>query len=119
MRMKAETFKSAPAALATIQEIPICRKIAVFLLRNSEAADTVRGIAEWWIQEDVQVTQMALDRLLEAGVVRVHSTGGMTFYSLSEDRVVRRTLRKMLRQSSGDRRGHSKVLAKRLQAQAE
>lgn len=112
MRGKGEISGSAAVALATVGKIPLCRKIALFLLRNSGAADTARGIAEWWIQEDLQATQMALDRLLEAGIVRVRSKGGMTFYSLSGNRTSRRCLRKMLRQSVGDGRNRPRALSR-------
>lgn len=41
-----------------------------YLVRHSEAADTVRGIAEWWIHRDLPKTAEALTRLEQHGVVK-------------------------------------------------
>ena len=44
--------------------------IVRYLVRHSEAVDTVRGIAEWWIHRDLPKTAEALSRLEQHGVVR-------------------------------------------------
>ena len=45
----------------------VCLEIVRYLLGNGEAADTARGIAEWWINRDVSRTAEALSRLQELG----------------------------------------------------
>ncbi len=96
MHQEGEISMNEAGILATISEIPICRKIVTFFLRNVKATDTARGVAEWWVQEDLQATQDALDRLVEIGIVLVRTRGGRNFYSFTEDRVLQQSLRKIL-----------------------
>ena len=53
---------------------PVCRDIVEYLMQNNDAADTARGIAQWWIRRDVAATQEALMKLQEWGVVQHIST---------------------------------------------
>lgn len=64
-----------------------------YLIRNSEAADTARGIAEWWINRDLPSTQEALVKLLECGVIRSHPVQDSTFvYAYTKNPILRQTL---------------------------
>jgi hypothetical protein len=51
---------------------PVCRDIVQYLMHNNDAADTARGIAQWWIRRDVVATQEALMKLQDLGVVQTH-----------------------------------------------
>ena len=72
----------------------VCLDIVRYLVRNSEAADTPGGIAEWWIGGDITRTAEALARLHAHGVVRSRLVHGATYvYMLTKNRRVRETLR--------------------------
>ena len=71
-----------------------------YLLRNSEAADTVGGIAEWWIKRDVARTARALTKLREQGIVRCHLVQEATsVYTLTKNRPIRERLRRYMDRS--------------------
>jgi hypothetical protein len=72
----------------------VCREIVNYLVHHSEAADTVSGIAEWWINREVPQTASALTKLCEHGVVRSHIVQETrSVYTLSKSRFIRETLR--------------------------
>ena len=72
----------------------VCLDIVRYLLGHDEAADTVRGIAEWWINRDVSQTAEALSRLHELGVVRSHLVQDATsVYGFTKNPLLRDTLR--------------------------
>jgi hypothetical protein len=88
----------ASGKLATIRELldhdHVCLEIVRYLLGNAEAADTARGIAEWWINRDVSRTAEALTRLHELGVVRSHLVQDATsVYGFTKNPLLRETLR--------------------------
>jgi len=71
----------------------VCREIVQYLMRHNEAADTARGIAEWWINRDEPSTRQALLRLQECGVVESYIVQGDTFvYAYTKRAVLRQSL---------------------------
>jgi hypothetical protein len=76
---------------------PVCREIVQYLMRNSEAADTARGIAEWWIKRDVSSTREALSKLQACGVVQSYAVQDDTFvYAYTKKAVLRQSLARYL-----------------------
>jgi DNA-binding FrmR family transcriptional regulator len=91
--------------LAAIRELlehdAVCLDIVRYLVHHSEAADTARGIADWWIQRDVARTAHALTKLLEHGVVRSHLVQDATaVYAFTRNPLLRETLRQYVRSVS-------------------
>jgi hypothetical protein len=73
----------------------VCLDIVRYLLDHGDAADTVRGIAEWWINRDVSRTAEALSRLQAHGVVRSHLVQDATsVYGLTKNSILRDSLRR-------------------------
>ena len=70
---------------------PVCLEIVHYLTRNSGAADTVRGIAEWWIKRDVPTTLEALLRLQESGIVESYAIQeyGAFVYAYTKNPILR------------------------------
>lgn len=82
------------AIRALLDRDQVCLDIVRYLLEHSEAADTARGIAEWWIKRDVSRTAEALSRLQEHGVVRCHVVQDATsVYAFTKNPILRDTLR--------------------------
>jgi hypothetical protein len=76
---------------------PVCRDIVQYLMHNNDAADTARGIAQWWIRRDVVATQEALMKLQDLGVVQTHVVQDRTFvYAYTKRSVVRQSLARYL-----------------------
>ena len=76
---------------------PVCRDIVRYLMHNNDAADTARGIAQWWIRRDVATTQEALMKLQDCGVVQTHIVQDRTFvYAYTKRSVVRQSLARYL-----------------------
>jgi len=72
----------------------VCLDIVRYLVSHSEAADTTRGIAEWWIKRDVAKTAQALTKLQEQGVVRSYLVQDATsVYAFTKNLLLRETLR--------------------------
>lgn len=87
---------------------PVCHDIVRYLMRNTDAADTARGIAEWWIGRDLASTQEALMKLQAYGVVRSHVVQDNTFvYAYTKRAVLRQSLARHLQGTStpGDATG--------------
>ena len=81
-----------------LERDPTCLDIVHYLTRHSEAADTARGIAEWWIKRDLPSTQEALSKLLECGVIRSHPVQDSTFvYAYTKNPLLRQTLARYVR----------------------
>ena len=77
---------------------PVCLEIALYLARNSEAADTARGIAEWWIGRNLASTQDALLKLEEFGVVQAFAVQDSTFvYAYTKNPILRQSIARHLR----------------------
>jgi hypothetical protein len=89
----------APALRELLGRDAVCREIVQYLMRHNEAADTVRGIAEWWINRDVPSTRRALSKLQECGVVQSYVVQGETFvYAYTKRAVLRQSLARYLRE---------------------
>ena len=72
---------------------PVCRDIVQYLMRNNDAVDTARGIAQWWVQRDLAATQEALMKLQDWGVVQTRAVQDHTFvYAYTKRSVVRQSL---------------------------
>jgi len=83
--------------MGTIRDLlernPICLEIVRYFARHGEAADTARGIADWWIRRDIVATQEALGKLLECGIVRSHPVQDNTFvYGYTRNSILRHVL---------------------------
>ena len=88
-----------PALRDLLGHDAVCREIVQYLMRHNEAADTARGIAEWWIDRDVPSTRQALLRLQECGVVQSYVVQGDTFvYAYTKRAVLRQSLARYLRE---------------------
>jgi len=86
-----------PALRDLLGRDPVSREIVQYLMRHNEAADTARGIAEWWINRDVPSTQRALQRLQECGVVQSYVVQRDTFvYAYTKRAVLRQSLARFL-----------------------
>ena len=89
-----------PALRELLGRDAVCREIVQYLMRHNEAADTARGIAEWWINRDVPSTRQALQRLQECGVVQSYFVQGDTFvYAYTKRAVLRQSLARFLDQT--------------------
>lgn len=87
---------SEPATVcidATLKTCPLCREIALFLLDHENAMDTVKGIADWWVQRDRLAVQAALDRLVTCGLVTTYTLSAATLYGLTRSAEIREWLR--------------------------
>jgi hypothetical protein len=78
--------------LAAINDSPLCRQIATFLMQNEAAMDTAKGIATWWLQCDQMAAQAALDRLIACGVVTVRTLSSGVLYGFTQDPEIRSLL---------------------------
>ena len=90
----------APALREILGRDVVCREIVQYLMRHNEAADTARGIAEWWINRDVPSTHRALLKLQECGVVQSFVVQSETFvYAYTKKAVIRQSLARYLRET--------------------
>jgi len=88
-----------PALRELLGRDVVCREIVEYLMRHNEAADTARGIADWWIHRDLPSTRRALLRLEECGVIQAFVVQGETFvYAYTKKAVVRQSLARYLRE---------------------
>jgi hypothetical protein len=90
--------------LSAVRELlehhPVCFEIARYLVGHSEAADTARGVAEWWIRRDMAATEAALLRLVACGVVRSSTVQGTTsVYAYTRDLALRQVVAECVRAS--------------------
>ncbi|RMF88288.1 MAG: hypothetical protein D6736_10885 [Nitrospinota bacterium] len=84
--------------LTVLERCPLCAKIVAFFLRHKAAMDTARGIAEWWVQEDLETTQEALHRLVACRVVIMRTYSGINLYSFTTDPEIQEKLEEYFRQ---------------------
>jgi hypothetical protein len=81
-----------------IESDEVCADIVRYLVSHTEAADTARGIAEWWIGRDVAQTADALSRLQAYGVVRSYPVQDATsVFAFTKNPILRDTLRQYVR----------------------
>lgn len=64
---------------------PVSFAIVAYLSRHTQAMDTARGIAEWWIHMELRPTQEALANLFDLGVLCCQSAGPATIYCYTRD----------------------------------
>jgi predicted transcriptional regulator len=89
----------APALRDLLGRDAACREIVQYLMCHNEAADTARGIAEWWINRDVPSTRQALMKLQECGIVQSYVVQGETVvYAYTKRAVVRQSLARCLQE---------------------
>ena len=103
--MEGRAIARASGKLTAIRELldrdHVCRDIVRYLLAHDKAADTARGIAEWWINCDVSRTAEALSRLQALGVVRSHLVQDATsVYGFTKNPLLRDTLRQCVNRLS-------------------
>ena len=96
------TIPRSISRLAAIQELlerdTVAAEVVRYLDLHSDAADTARGIAEWWIRRDVVATAQALARLLEFGVVDSYPVQDATsVYVYTKNRLLRQSLNQWLK----------------------
>jgi predicted transcriptional regulator len=90
----------APTLRELLGRDAVCREIVQYLMHHNEAADTARGIAEWWINRDLPSTRRALLKLQECGVVQSYIVQGETFvYAYTKRAVLRQSLARYLRET--------------------
>jgi hypothetical protein len=62
------------------QVLTAMREIERYLDDNPNASDSIQGVRDWWLTAAgpfvVDVVQMALDRLVGAGVIEVRTVAG-------------------------------------------
>ena len=92
-----KAIASAPNRLTTIRDLlerdAVCRAIVQYLVRHSEAADTARGIAEWWINRDLPSTLDALVKLVDSGIVCSYPVQDETLvFGYTKNPILRQTL---------------------------
>lgn len=72
-------------------------EIVRYLVQHSEAADTARGISEWWIHRDLPKTAEALSLLEKLGVVRSYLVqDAITVYGYTKNPLLREGLRQFV-----------------------
>jgi hypothetical protein len=82
------------AIRALLERDALCRAIVCYLVSHSEAADTARGIAEWWVNSAVSGTADALLRLEALGVVCAYPVhDATTVYAYTKNPLLRQSLR--------------------------
>ncbi len=60
----------------------ITERVLAYFRRNSEAMDSVEGIARFWVRENKGVVERAIDDLHERGLLERRLIGGTAFYLL-------------------------------------
>jgi hypothetical protein len=85
------------ARLSAIRELlerdHVCLEIVRYLSQHNDAADTARGIADWWIRRDLPSTATALVQLERHGIVRSYVVQDATsVYGYTKNPLLRQTL---------------------------
>jgi hypothetical protein len=96
------TISRPQSRLTAIRELlegdEVCADIVRYFVDHNEAADTARGIAEWWIRRDVSETAEALARLQAHAVVRSYFVQeAASVYAFTKNPILRDTLRQYMR----------------------
>ena len=69
----------------------ISKMILDYLRRNTDAGDTLAGVARWWleierIESSVDEVAEALESLMRKGLIRKHKAGeGTVLYKINQD----------------------------------
>jgi hypothetical protein len=75
---------------------PVCVAIVSYLFVNNLAADTAQGIADWWIDREVNATEAALETLAAHGIVRRHRIQTSLVYTFTKNARLRAAVRESL-----------------------
>ena len=74
--------RESPSKLSSVEAA--AKNILEYLKKNPGAMDTDKGIAHWWVREEIHQVQTALSFLLERGMIQVKAFNGQSYYFLSE-----------------------------------
>jgi len=64
-------------AQQSIESIPLAEKLVRYFKQHPMAADTAKGIADFWLQEPIKNVRLVLDQLLFLGVIERVSAPGI------------------------------------------
>lgn len=78
-----EGINKVDQIVSLVEQYPLCAEIVLFFLEHTSAMDTAKGIAEWWLQRDLEATQEALHLLVSSGAVVVKTYAGINLYSFT------------------------------------
>jgi hypothetical protein len=97
LAMKNAAIGRLERRLTTIRQLlerdAVCAAIVRYLAFHTDAADTARGIADWWIHESVGTTERALQKLLDRRIVRCHVIqDDKAVFSYTRDPLLRQSL---------------------------
>lgn len=59
-------------------------KILAYLERHPDAMDSEKGIAQWWVHEDLKQVKAALALLMKRKILQVRALNGQRYYLLRE-----------------------------------
>jgi hypothetical protein len=67
-------------------EAELASAVMEYLQRNPHATDTVKGIAEWWLdtRSELRVVRRVMDALAEQGLLERFGTGERVHYRLKK-----------------------------------
>lgn len=104
--MRSAKIPRSNGRLAAIKELlerdTVAADVVRYLDRYSDAADTARGIADWWIRRDVAATSQALKKLLEFGVIDAYPVqDAISVYSYTKNQLLRQSLNQCLKTLMG------------------
>lgn len=89
------------AIRALLDSEPLCREIVRYLAHHNDAADTARGIAEWWLNRGVPGTKDALSQLQALGVVCAYPVhDSIVVYGYTKNPLLRQSLRHYVDETS-------------------
>jgi hypothetical protein len=80
-------------AQASLKAHPLCLEIVQFLIDHENAMDTVKGIADCWVRNDLAAVQTALDLLITSGLVTMYTLSSGPLYGLTRSASMREWLR--------------------------
>jgi hypothetical protein len=85
-----------------LEQDHVCREIADYLARHSDAVDTAVGIAEWWVNCDLAATEVALFKLVDHGIVRPCLVQGRaSMFAYTTDHEIRESVSRYLGHFNG------------------
>jgi hypothetical protein len=100
--------KHVDAIRQLLESDAVCHDIARYLVQHTEAADTARGIADWWVNRDVSATERALVKLLDLGVMRLYLAHGTAcVYAYTTDAGLRTAVSRVVQPASVPSPSHS------------
>lgn len=91
-----------------LAEDPVCGEIVTYLSCHTQAMDTARGIAEWWIHRELPRTEEALSKLLQHGVVRSFVVGSARVYAYTKNSLLRQSLADYVESRNDGSDGHTR-----------